>query len=68
MKLIERLFGKKDNSGESIAQDKLPEWLELISRQISEKIEKDTSSLYPKIEKALRKIKDSTTELEKCKA
>lgn len=67
MKLIKRLFGKKDNSGESIAQDKLPEWLELISRQISEKIEKDTSSLYPKIEKALRKIKDSTTELEKSK-
>jgi hypothetical protein len=67
LKLIKRLFGKKDNSGESIAQDKLPEWLELISRQISEKIEKDTSSLYPKIEKALRKIKDSTTELEKSK-
>ncbi len=67
MKLIERIFGKKDNARESIAQDKLPEWLELISRQISEKIEKDTSSLYPQIEKNLRKIKDSTAELENAK-
>ncbi|MCX9089712.1 MAG: hypothetical protein OIN90_19375 [Candidatus Methanoperedens sp.] len=67
MKLIERLFGKKDNAGESIAQDKLPEWLELISRQISEKIEKETSSFYPLIEKTLRKIKNSTSELENAK-
>ena len=67
MKLIERLFGKKDNAGESIAQDKLPEWLELISRQISEKIEKETSSFYPRIEKTLRKIKNSTAELENAK-
>ena len=67
MKLIERLFGKKDNAGESIAQDKLPEWLELISRQISEKIEKETSSFYPLIEKTLRKIKNSTAELENAK-
>lgn len=64
MKLIERLFGKKDNAEETIAGDKLPEWLELRSRQISEKIEKETSSFYPRIEKTLRKIKDSTGELE----
>ena len=64
MKLIDRLFGKKDNARVSITQDRLPEWLELISRQISEKIEKDTSSLYPQIEKNLRKIKESTDELE----
>ena len=67
MKLIERLFGKKDNAGESIAQDRLPEWLELMTRQISEKIEKDTAYLYPEIEKTLLRIKNDTAQLEKAK-
>ena len=67
MKLIDRLFGKKDNVGESIAQDRLPEWLELMTRQISEKIEKDTAYIYPEIEKTLLKIKENTTQLEKAK-
>lgn len=64
MKLIERLFGKKDNSRELITQDRLPEWLESRSCKLSEKIEKDVSSIYPEIQKTLRKIKDSTIELQ----
>jgi hypothetical protein len=64
LKLIEKLFGKKDNSRELIAEDKLPEWLESRSCKLSEKIEKDVSSIYPEIEKTLRKIKDSTVALQ----
>ncbi|PWB51665.1 MAG: hypothetical protein C3F06_10130 [Candidatus Methanoperedenaceae archaeon] len=65
MNLIEKLFGKKEKSFGSITQDMLPEWLESRSRNISEKLEKDASSLYPEIEKTLRKIRESTSRLEK---
>jgi len=35
------------------------------SRNILEKLEKDASSFFPEIEKTLRKIKESTSRLEK---
>lgn len=65
MNLIERLFGKKGNAFESITYERIPDWLESRSQNVSGKIEKAVSSIYPDIEKALRKIRDSTTELEK---
>ena len=64
MKIIEKLFGKKEKSSGSITLDMLPEWLESRSGEISEKIGRDASSFYPEIEKTLRKIKKSTSELE----
>ncbi len=67
MNLIEKIFGKKERSSGSITQDMLPEWLESRSRNISEKLEKDASSLYPEIEKILRKIRESTSRLEEAK-
>jgi len=67
LNLIERLFGKKERSSGSITQDMLPEWLESRSRNISEKLEKDAWSLYPDLEKTLRKIRESTSRLEAAK-
>ncbi len=64
MKLIERLFGKKQTPPSGIPFDDLPEWLESRSRKISEEMGKDASSLYSEIGKALSAIKESTTELE----
>jgi hypothetical protein len=65
LNLIKKLFGKKEKSPGSITPDMLPEWLESRSRNISEKLEKDASSFYPEIEKTLRKIRESTSRLEK---
>jgi hypothetical protein len=67
LNLIEKLFGKKENSSGSITHDMLPEWLESRSRNVSEKLENDASSLYPEIQKTLRKIKESTSQLEEAK-
>ncbi|MGB8216404.1 MAG: hypothetical protein WCE94_03790 [Candidatus Methanoperedens sp.] len=64
MKLIERLFGKKQTTSSGIPFDELPEWLESRSRKISEEMGKDASSLYSEIGKALSAIKESTTALE----
>ncbi|MCX9024704.1 MAG: hypothetical protein OIN85_01245 [Candidatus Methanoperedens sp.] len=64
MKLIDRLFGKKQTTPSGIPFDELPEWLESRSKKISEEMGKDASSLYSEIAKALSAIKESTTVLE----
>lgn len=64
MKLIDRLFGKRQTPPSVITFDELPEWLESRSRMISEEMGKDVSSLYSEIKEALSAIKESTTTLE----
>ena len=64
MKLIDRLFGKKQTTPSGIPFDELPEWLESRSKKIAEEMGKDASSLYSEIGKALSAIKESTTALE----
>jgi chromosome segregation ATPase len=64
LKLIDRLFGKKQTSPSGIPFDELPEWLESRSKKISEEMGKDASSLYSEIGGALSAIKKSTTALE----
>jgi hypothetical protein len=64
LKLIDRLFGKKQTSPSGIPFDDLPEWLESRSKKISEEMGKDASSLYSEIGEALSAIKESTTALE----
>ncbi len=64
MKLINRLFGKKQTSPSGITFDGLLEWLESRSKKISEEMSKDASSLYSEIGEALSAIKESTTALE----
>ncbi len=64
MKLIDRLFGKRQTSPSGITFDELPEWLESRERKISEEIGGEASSLYSEIKKALSAIKESMTALE----
>jgi hypothetical protein len=64
LKLIDKLFGKKQTSPSGITFDDLPVWLESRSKKISEEMGKDASSLYSEMGEALSAIKESTTALE----
>jgi predicted nucleic acid-binding Zn-ribbon protein len=64
LKLIDRLFGKKQSSPSGITFDDLPEWLESRSRKISEEIGGEASSHYSGIREALSAIKESMVALE----
>lgn len=64
MKLIERLFGKKEPFSPEIGFDELAGWLESRSKQISGEVEKQVAPVYSNIEHALREIKKSAAGLE----
>lgn len=64
MKLIERLFGKKEPFSPEIGFDELAGWLESRSKEISGEVERHVAPVYSDIEDALREIKKSAAGLE----
>ncbi len=64
MKLIERLFGKKEQTSPEIGFDELTGWLTARSGDLSEGMDSRSASIFLEIEKALKKIKKSAALLE----
>ncbi len=64
MRLIERLFGKKEPFSPEIGFDELAGWLESRSKEISGEVERQVAPVYSDIEDALREIKKSAAGLE----
>ncbi len=67
MKLIERLFGKKETVSPQITFDELSGWLDRELKELSYEIGKSTASVYSEIEDALEEIKKSTDLLQDAK-
>ena len=64
MKLIERLFGKKEQTSPEIRFDELTGWLTARSDELSEGMDSGSASIFLEIEKSLKKIKKSAALLE----
>jgi septal ring factor EnvC (AmiA/AmiB activator) len=65
LKWIDKIFGNKESSRETISLEELSKWLDSKSRKISQETSSSVSSIYPEIQKTLIKIKNSTTDLQK---
>ena len=64
MRLIEKIFGRKEESPSEIKFGDLPGWLDQISGKMNETVGRRASSVYSEIEDALSEIKRSAKRLE----
>jgi hypothetical protein len=62
--LIEKLFGRKEQTSPEIEFDELSGWLTAKSDELSEGMDSRSTSIFLEIEKALKKIKKSAALLE----
>lgn len=67
MSWIDRIFGKKEETPQEIAFEELPPWLESRSSKVLKGVGKRAASLFPEIDRALKKLGKSAEVLEKSK-